>query len=77
MAPLDFRDDRAEHGIDLKILGRVDGRNARSAQPVGVNGGMMPPTITGTRSIPAARISARTSSVSAMWEPDRMDSPTQ
>ena len=73
----DLSDDVADDPVDLEILGRVDGRNARSAQPSASTGGMMPPTTTGTWLSPAARISARTSWVSAIWDPDRIDSPTQ
>ena len=38
VARLDLADDRAEHCVDLEVLGRIDRRDPGRAQPLGVGG---------------------------------------
>jgi hypothetical protein len=71
-------DDCAKDAVDLKILWRVNRRDACGPQSPHVGGRNDAPTMSGgTCSRPAARKSVSTSSVSAICEPDRIDRPTQ
>ena len=63
--------------VRLKSLGVNTAATPISLSSLASRSGMIPPTITGMSSIPAAFICSSTSGTSSMCEPERIERPTQ